>query len=304
MCVMPLLRTTTIITTTATIIATGTAATTTATLLSPPLLLPLPLPPLPLPLPRLQWPALPAFLRPAMPSWKRCRGWARQSSSDSEPVCHGRRSCKHTGRSDQVHIGDALASESDSPVVFRRSRAAPRACRRTRFAVDTSSDDDVEWRRARQQDCAAASSSTRRPWQCLSGSSDSEPMAQRRPHTATPTHPKRKPVVDLTITAMQLSSSGVPERALSSYEEWGSSHKRIENVLRQGACSCARKCSAAFSKNELESVCVGWHRHLGPAERQWILYTLCQQALPKKEEGADSDDGMGKRVQWSIQGLR
>ena len=79
------------------------------------------------------------------------------------------------------------------------------------------------------------------PW-ALSDGDDQQPPSKRRSGVQVKAKPQGKPVVNLTLEAIQLKASLEIRGPLTQFEEWGMSAQRVRKVLCASACSCSKSC--------------------------------------------------------------
>ena len=255
-------------------------------------------------------------------SWR--RQWGQSSSDNEEPLTEPppAKAKRWTADSSDEEFKGASSS-------FRCSEDAqqPKKSRHWLAPESESSSDDI-WRRrhnvgsarkhvgekttAKSRPWTQDSSSTSRPWIAKSSSSDGEcPGSSAQGRSGVPVQAKRlgKPVVDVTLGAMQLTSTSFTVREkLNSFEEWGFDAKRLKLVTRNVVCKCKRQCHEQLTSEELAALCTWYHGHLTFTERQYVIHTLYHQATNDDNAGVlelnqqKDHDRVLSRAQWRLQG--
>ena len=235
---------------------------------------------------------------PAKPRWQKCssdedgfrcsggtkRRWLHQeSSSNSEDVSKneqpGTRACGSTSESEDVWQ--------------RRSGAEARG--RKRKATDIQDSGVPKFK----QDLKPKP----RPW-ALSDDDDPQSCSSGQQCSGVPARAKRqrKPVVNLTLEALQLKADSCETRgSVTQFEEWGMSEQRVRKVLAEPACSCTKACYKQLDFGLLSGICRWYHGHLTHSERQFVIYTL-YQAATNSDKDVLEENTVKCRVQWQLQG--
>ena len=152
-----------------------------------------------------------------------------------------------------------------------------------------------------------------RPWtEINSSSSDGEcPGSSAQGSSGVPVQAKclGKPVVDVTIGALQLKSTSFTVREkLNSFEESGFNEKRLKLVTQDVVCKCKRQCHKQLTYQDLAALCTWYHGHLTFTERQYVIHTLYHLATNNDDSGVleldqqEDHDRVRSRVQWRLQG--
>lgn len=90
--------------------------------------------------------------------------------------------------------------------------------------------------------------------------------------------------------------------ALDKYAQTGVDPNRLKKVLKEGACSCTRRCSEGLDFETLSQACVTFH-HMGKEDQEFLIHTMYTTTGAADGPGSTTQSRwLAGRTQWSLCG--